>query len=137
MPCILRASFKSQKAMEAFLLTSCLTPVKVHRKGERRFPNLKRNLKVNKSNSANFDVSRAKFSDLSKQIRDAIRFIKKHELELQRLASLSTKQPPCLDFGLIRRDVPVQCDQLPTELLREMSKVGLALEMSYYDMSTD
>ncbi len=37
-----------------------------------------------------------------------------------------------LDFGIERRDVAVQCDRLPPELVRLAGSLGLGIELSQY-----
>jgi hypothetical protein len=51
---------------------------------------------------------------------------------LKRLTSWPGVDGVVLDFGIERRDVVVQCDVLPPDLLRVVGELGRAIELSQY-----
>src|SRR4029453_13649532 len=50
----------------------------------------------------------------------------------RRLCTFSGVESVTLDFGISRRDVAVQCSQLPSELVRLAGSLGLNIELSLY-----
>jgi hypothetical protein len=71
--------------------------------------------------------------DLSAQADDAIAFLRRHQTELARLARLPGATDRRLDFGYDRRNVAVQCDYLPPELLASAGALGIGIELSLYE----
>ena len=81
--------------------------------------------------TGHFQVSEAGFDDVKSQIVDAITFLRSNQEHLQKAMS----QPGAngvLDFAVEWRDVAVQCDGFPADLVREAGCLGLALEFSHY-----
>lgn len=86
MSCILRfwgKEFNPKQAIEDIPVVAD----KLWAAGERRFPESQKLLSINKSSGVNFLVSDAEFSELPKQIEDAIAFLGSHYIWLARLAS--------------------------------------------------
>ena len=75
-------------------------------------------------------VSEAGFDDVATQIRDAVKFLRSNREQL-RLA-MGPNASGGLDFAVEWRDVAIQCDVFPAELVREAGCIGLALEFSHY-----
>ena len=50
----------------------------------------------------------------------------------RRLCTFPGVETVALDFGIERRDVAVQCDRLPEELIRLAGTLGLGIELSHY-----
>jgi hypothetical protein len=81
--------------------------------------------------AAHFEVSSASFANLAQQIVDAIAFLHSYEQELKHLMG----QPEAigvLDFAVEWRDVAVQSDAFPVQLVRAAGALGLSLEFSHY-----
>lgn len=78
--------------------------------------------------SVNVTVSECDFGDLRGQILDAIRFLNQHSTSLQKFRDAS----PSLDFGIWRRDVAVQTDSFPAELLALAGGLGIGIDLSLY-----
>jgi len=85
---------------------------------------------------AYFDVSDADLNDLAGQITDAIAFLQAHREDITLLMSASGGRGT-LDFAVEWRDVAVQYDSFPAELVREAGGLGLALELSHYPVSEE
>jgi hypothetical protein len=101
------------------------------RKGEPRLktrPDGKRN----KDSGAAFLVSDADFDQFKKQKRDAIGFLKTHKTVIRRIMNWRGVDGGELAFGVGQRDVIVQCDYFPAELLRLAGGLGLDIEISLY-----
>ncbi len=86
--------------------------------------------------TAHFQVSDGRFEDFKTQTLDAVRFLQENELTLQAALSQSGASG-VLDFAVAWRDVAVQVDTFPPELVRLAGRVGLALEISRYPSSDD
>ncbi len=80
------------------------------------------------SDSVNVPVSDGDFRSLDVQIRDAIEFLRRNDAGL---AALRVTEA-CLDFGIERRDVAVQCARFPAELLCLAGNLAIAIEVSLY-----
>ncbi len=75
--------------------------------------------------------------NLTGQCRDAIAFLRSNKTELQRLKVYRGIDECWLDFGYDRRDVAVQCDYLPHELLLLAGSLGIGIELSLYPPAAD
>ena len=84
--------------------------------------------------TAHFDVSTANFDDFTRQVNDAIAFLRSHAAELRLLMS-EPDANGVLDFAVERRDVAAQFDAFPALLVREAASLGLALEVSHYPVA--
>lgn len=82
-------------------------------------------------NTAYFLVSQAESDELPAQLSDAIAFLRLHQVGLQPVMN-QTGVTGELDFAVVRRDVAVQCDAFPAELVRIAGSLGLALMFSHY-----
>jgi hypothetical protein len=74
---------------------------------------------------------------LSGQVKDAIVFLQKHQSEIARLAGFPGVEGRTLDFGYHNRNVFVQCDYLPPELLVLAGSLGVGIELSLYPAPSD
>jgi hypothetical protein len=81
--------------------------------------------------TAHFDVSTANFDDFTRQVNDAIAFLRSHAPDLKLLMS-EPDANGVLDFAVERRDGVFQFDAFPAILVREAASFGLALEISHY-----
>lgn len=82
------------------------------------------------SGSAHFQISEASFDDVKSQIRDAVRFLRANQEQLKNV--MGPDASGVLDFAVEWRDVAIQCDVFPPELVREAGRLGLALQFSHY-----
>jgi hypothetical protein len=115
--------------VDQFVASSSLKPYRVHHLGE---PTVRRRSgELHDDSGFSVDVSEAE-GDLSAEIPDAIAFLQRHEAELARLATIPEITDCRLDFGYYRRDVFMQSEYLPAELLRLAGAHGIAIELSLY-----
>lgn len=126
MSCVLRAS-GTDEAIDTFLQSSRLGIYKSWRQGDNFWPQSKR---VHKNAGFSIEVSQAGFDELSLQIEDAVEFLRRNQAELAPLQPLVIEA--LLDFGIETRDVAVQCDVLPPQLLLLAGTLGLSIELSRY-----
>lgn len=82
-------------------------------------------------NTSHFHVSSAGFEAFGQQIDDALRFLHAHETDVKQMLSAS-QVTGILDFAIEWRDVAIQYDSIPAELVRVAGSLGLALEISHY-----
>lgn len=122
--------------VDLLVTTTSLIPEAIHRKGEPRHSNRPDGQKT-KTSGASFVVSDADFDQFKIQKEEAIAFLAANRQELQRLMSLPGIEGGCLDFGIYQRDVPVQCDHFPVELVAMAGELGLGIELSQYCPSQD
>jgi hypothetical protein len=85
----------------------------------------------------NISVSIREFSDLRGQIDDAIRFLSNNDQELQRLRDFPGLEEMELDFPVEERDVAVQSDAFPAQMLSLLSGLRIGLVVSRYPASDD
>ena len=122
MPCHLHVRLPEGARALADRLT--LDPYTVTEKGEE---NPRRPGRRYEEAYLSFDVSEADFDQLPQQFEEATSFLKKHEADVVVLASAGEA---VLDFGYEPRDVSVQVDRLPRDLveLEAVFKVKLPRE---------
>ena len=108
------------------MVGSTLEPYHVHRRGE-----IWRRTERFTHSGLRCDVSEAEGS-LAAQAADAISFLSTHEAELERLRAFPGAEDLRLDFGYFRREVFVQNDYLPPELLLRAGRLGIGIELSLY-----
>ena len=127
--CILRV-VSTRTAIESLIKTSDLRPFKIYRKGE---PIVSGSKKLSRYSGFNVDVSQA--DDLDNQVREAIRFLKKHSAGLRRLRRHRSFKEMTLDFGVWNRapQKPAQFFRLPDPLVQLSGKSGIGIELSLYD----
>jgi hypothetical protein len=77
-------------------------------------------------------VSNADFNEFPRQVEEAIAFLLSNREQVSRLSEFSGVEGPTLDFGIARRNVLLQCDCFPAELIRLAASCGLAIELSQY-----
>jgi hypothetical protein len=116
--------------VDEFLEATSLKPNQVWRRGEVR------NRKGEICEHSGFSMNVSEIDgDLAGQCEDAIIFLRRHKAELAQLAALPGANDRRLDFGYDRRDVAVQCDYLPPELLALAGSLGIGIELSLYPQS--
>lgn len=131
MTCILRVSGR-QFASRLYAQRTTLPVVSVYVRGEPRLPRSKPNGKKNITSGVNIEVSGAGFTNLKRQIRDAVSFLTRHRLALRRLGRIAGVEKLTLDFGVADRDVAAQFDYFPPELITAAGSLGIGIEISRY-----
>jgi hypothetical protein len=128
--CVLRAIGTSFD-VDAFLAESDLRPQAVFHRGEGRLPGVP-DAPTWSASGFNLGVSDEGFHDLAPQVHDAGRFLNQHEDELRRLGAFPGVEEVCLDFGIARRDVAMQSDVFPAELLWQAGALDIDLVVTHY-----
>jgi hypothetical protein len=77
-------------------------------------------------------VSNANGPRADRQIRDALRFLKRHRVALARLRDQAGVEDLTLDFGTHQRSGPAQFDHFPAALISLAGDLGMGLELSRY-----
>ena len=127
--CVLRIATKTSdvdRAVEA----SGLRPLKVFRKGTPKFLGAPTLAKV-----SGFNVDVSPSPSLERQVRDAIRFLRRHELGLRRLRRLKHFGGMTLDFAERYRPTagaPWPSYHFPAALIDLAGKHGIEIELSLY-----
>ena len=127
MSAVLRAAGRDFD-VDAFLATSTLKPCRVYRCGERRLASMP----PSEESGLNIPISDAGFAEFPKQVAEATEFLQTQAEEIRCLATFPGVEGVTLDFGIERRDVVVQCDLLPADLIRIAGSLGLNIELSQY-----
>ena len=124
---VLRVS-GSKKGVEKFLACTSWVPLSVFWKGEKRSEHSR---SIPKINGFNANVSNAAGRDLAKQVKDAIRMLRRDGTEFRRLRRLGLHG--VLDFGVevSDKDGPAFF-RFPTQLVQLLATYGLDMEVSYY-----
>ena len=136
MPCILRVSGRDFAA-RAYARRTSLPVVKTYMRGEPRLPRAQSDGKTNKTSGISIDVSGADFTNIKRQIRDALAFLARHRAALRRLRHVTGVEQLTLDFGIADREVAAQFDYFPPELLLAAGQLGIGIEISRYHLSND
>lgn len=129
MSCILRVSGIDLDLKELFQIK--LDPDSIWEKGKPRLAT-KPNGEKHSTSGARYVVSEAGFDEFDKQTYAAIEFLKKHGNLIENIMILPGLDSGNLDFGIYRRDVAVQCDVFPSELVKLAGRFGLGIELSQY-----
>lgn len=131
MGCVLRIA-GSKSAVRAFTARTSLPVCRVFIKGEPMFPGMKRLTRIT---GFNIDVSSASGTDHKAQVRDALRFFKRHALELRRLRAAFPRAKPELDFSIWVTAPPETFTHsywLPPPLLTLAAQCGVTIRFSFY-----
>jgi len=129
MGCVLRVSGR-RFDVAAFLSRSRFKPCAVWRKGEARVG--KRNPPKHTDSGFNLVLSDADGPSADQQIRDALRFLKRHRLALERLRDQPGVEQLTLDFGTSQRSGLAQFDHFPAALVSVAGELGMGIELSRY-----
>lgn len=127
--CVLRVS-GSRFDPEGYLRTSKLLPSRVFLAGTPRLMTKPDGMKHTHSGFT-VAVSDAEWT-LRDQAHDACSFLAVHEAELATLSSLPEVEDVRLDFPLEKRDISVQSEYFPPELVRAAGRAGIGLELTIY-----
>ena len=131
MTCILRVSGK-QFASRSFARRTTLPVVSAYVRGEPRLPRTNPKGKKHTTSCVNIEVSAAGFTNLKRQIRDAVSFLGRNRLALRRLARIRGVEQLTLDFGVTDRAVAAQFDYFPPDLIAAAGSLGIGIEVSRY-----
>lgn len=118
--------------VDAFLIGCDLPICAVKRRGEPVFPNTQPNGRRYDQSGVHVVVSDAESDEFPRQVQETLAFLKQHTVQIRRLCEFPGVASASIDFGVARRDVAVQCDTLPAELLRLAGTLGLDIELSQY-----
>ncbi len=114
--------------VDACLRECKLSPYSVYRKGEAHG----KSGRIRQHSGFGVSVSEGEWDDLRAQIADAITFLKANAEELRKLMDFPGIDGRTLDFPVEDRDVGVQCDIFPAELLRLARNLEIDIEISRY-----
>jgi hypothetical protein len=131
---VLRA-YRSEFDVDAFLIGCTLPVCSVKRRGEPVFPASQPEGRQHDRSGVHVTASDADFGEFTRQIADATAFLQTKSEQIQRLCDWPGVESVSLDFGVMRRDVPVQCDHFPAELVRLAGSLGVSIELSQYPSS--
>jgi hypothetical protein len=111
---------------------STLEPLVVYHRGEPRAPASNPIGPMHRNSGLNVSVSKHEFSDLVGQIEDAIKFLICNAQEMRRLRDFPGLEGMELDFPVEDRDVAVQRDRFPPELMALLGELRIGLAVSHY-----
>jgi hypothetical protein len=131
MPTVLRA-YGAEFDADAFVASTTLPVCTVKRRGEPALPASQPDGRRHERSGIYVPASDADFSEFRRQIEESIAFLQDHEAEVRRLCEFPGVEDVTLDIGINRRDVAVQCDRLPSALIRLAGSLGLDIEVSHY-----
>lgn len=126
--------------IDEFLAKSKLRGFTKVYKGEPRFKSKPNGEKVEHSRIG-IQTSKAGFHELEKQIKDTIRYLKRHKDKLSHIKQFSEIDFATLDFGINlridKKKVLLQSDRFPNELLKLAGEIGLDIELSIYPIDLE
>jgi hypothetical protein len=86
----------------------------------------------NDESGAAFLVSAAGFDDFEAQKHAALVYLVGNAPTLTEIVAWPGMMHAYLDFGIYRRDVSIQCDTFPADLLKAAGDLGIDIELSQY-----
>ena len=136
MSCILRVWGRNFD-VDSFLLNNTeLEPINIWYKGQPKFKN-KPNGSVKETSGLNIELSDANFSELDKQINEAILFCKTHQNVLNELVSYHGVEGAVADFGAEIYPPGWHSFSFVPEILLLMGSIGISLGLSVYPTSDE
>jgi hypothetical protein len=123
--------------VDRFCSATRLSICKVFNRGESRLKSRDSDRHRSLQSGINIPVCETNFDDLEQQITDAIAFFTANEHQIRALCEFPGVEGVSLDFGIKRRDVYVQTDVFPSELVRIAGSLGLEIELTQYPISGD
>lgn len=136
MSCILRV-YGNEFDVASVLVSDVLTVDSHWVKGEMRFPGSSVIRTLNDSSGVRVVVSEADFTDLKKQISDAVEFLREHHSAARTITTYPGVEGAVLDFGVNIYPPGWASFTFPPELLSLAGSVGVALCLSVYPTETD
>jgi hypothetical protein len=131
MSAVLRA-YGADFDVDAFLAGCTLPVCAVKRRGEPVCPASRPDGRSHERSGVHVSMSNAGFGEFARQVAEATTLLQSEAEQVRRLCQFPGVEDVTLDFGISRRDVPVQCDYLTPELVRAAGSLGLAIELSQY-----
>lgn len=131
MSCVLRVA-GSKAAVRSFTARTSLPVYRVFFTGE---PLLPGKPKLARTTGFNVSVSSAPGSDVPAQVRDAIRFCKKHAAELRRMRAAFKRGSAELDFSVWATEPSstfTHSYRLPPSLMELAARYGFTVRLSIY-----
>ncbi|MDT0584351.1 MULTISPECIES: hypothetical protein [Alteromonadaceae] len=129
MACYLRVYGDDLNVIE-LLEAHNIKPSKIWKKGLPRFKSAPS--KLNSNSGFNVLISGAEWDEFEKQKLDALKYLEEHKSTLSSIAMYSGVDSGYLDFGIEWRDVTVQCDSFPPNLIKLVGQIGFGIELSQY-----
>jgi len=123
--------------VDAFVAGSPWSDINVYRRGEAKHPRSKPNGERLSKSRLDVAISEADFDAFRIQVEDATRFLRCHATEIKRLVRFVGVEAVGLDFPISRRDVFLQSDTFPADLVRLAGDCGIYLEQSHYPPTED
>jgi len=121
--------------IDAFLAKTKLKGFFKKHRGELLFEKLPKGRKTQHSRIA-IETSTADFDNLDKQIKDTIRYLKRNKEKLKYIKKVKDLELAVLDFGIKLKidgkNVVMQSERYPAELLKLAGDIGLDIETSIY-----
>lgn len=131
MSAVLRAAGR-EFDVDAFLAGCTLPVCAVKRRGQPVLPASQPSGRRHEESAVHITASGADFDEFPRQVVEATAFLQTEFESVRRLCQFPGVKGVTLDFGIERRDVAVQCDHLPAELVKVAGLLGLAIELSHY-----
>lgn len=128
MGCILH--FVGREAdVESLVALSPVEPCNVWRRGVPR--SSRPNSRPAVTSGLTLVVSDAEFEDLEQQA-DAIQFLRAHSSILKNMSEVAGVEHATVDFGIAMRDVVVQSDHFPADLIAALAVAGCGMELTQF-----
>ncbi|MDP9762593.1 hypothetical protein [Deinococcus enclensis] len=129
MSCVLRAAGTDFDVDGSIARVQLPDIFRIYRKGTRDRPSQPR---PHEASGLNVVVSDAEFTEVDRQIEEALHYLEVHTDALRLLAGFPRVLGVVLDFGIEDRDVGAQADYFPPDLLRALGDLNIGLVVSRY-----
>ncbi|GHF69223.1 hypothetical protein [Deinococcus ficus] len=134
MSCVLRAAGTDFDVDGSIARVQLPDIFRIYRKGTRNRPSQPGS---HEASGLNVVVSDAEFTEVDRQIEEALHYLKVHTDALRLLAGFPRVLGVVLDFGIEDRDVGAQADYFPPDLLRALGDLNIGLVVSRYPRSAE
>ena len=135
MTCVLRAS-GTDFDVDACVASFPVSPDSIWRRGEPRYPQSNPDGERHRTSGVRILVSKAHFSDLGRQIADAVEFLRSHQDAIRALAANAGVTSVLLDFGAEVSPPFWSSFTFSPEMLSLAGSAGVALCLSVYPIET-
>lgn len=112
---------------------SPVAPCRSFRRGEVR--STRPNSKLTATSGVTLLVSDADFEELERQLSDARSFLQTHASALKKMREVLGVERAGLDFGIAKRDVIVQVDIFPVDLIALLAEINCDLVLTQFPVS--
>jgi hypothetical protein len=132
MSCVLRVTGKDLNIDD--VLSINLKTDSFWKKGQPK-SSVKSDGEKHKNSGVTYLTSNAEFENFELQVKESINYLAENVDKIKSILSFPDIDFAVLDFGIVWRDVAIQSDYFPPDLVKIAGELGLGIELSQYPPS--